>query len=204
MRIIGLTGGIASGKSSVSNMFKEAGIPVICLDEAARKTADPGGAAIEAIRAAFGEDVLDDQGGLDREAMAGIVFKDAGKRRLLESIIHPIVARETDRMAADYARQGNNMVIVDVPLLYEVGWDRKCDLVIVVYASRETQSARLMKRDGLTQEQARLRLDAQMPIEDKRRLGNFVIDNSGSPDETRHQVLSLLEKLQETTESSGE
>jgi dephospho-CoA kinase len=93
---------------------------------------------------------------------------------------------------------------VDVPLLYEVGWDSKCDLVIVVYASRETQSARLMKRDGLTREQARLRLDAQMPIEDKTRLGNFVIDNSGSPDETRRQVLSLLEKLREPTEGSGE
>jgi dephospho-CoA kinase len=201
MLIIGLTGGIASGKSTVSLMFEDAGAPVICLDRLAHEAVEPGAPAIDDIRKAFGDEVIDEAGGLDRKAMAGVVFNDDAKRKQLESIIHPRVREEKDRRVRELEKQGQFMVIVDVPLLYEVQWDKSCDLVVVVYASRDVQEQRLIERDGLSEHEAKLRLNAQMSIEEKKNRADFIIDNTGGMQETRDRFDELLTRLNEKAEA---
>ncbi len=195
MLVVGLTGGIASGKSTVSRMFQEAGIPVICLDELAREAVRAGSPALAEIREVFGVAVIGPDGELDRQAMAQVVFQDASRRRVLESIVHPRVGEETQRRVEELQKEGCKLVVLDVPLLYEVGWEKICDKVVVVYAPREIQEGRLRQRDGLSAEQARTRLDAQMPIEEKKTRAHYVIDNSSTLDSTRGQFENLLEKL---------
>jgi dephospho-CoA kinase len=195
MLVVGLTGGIASGKTTVSRMFEEAGVPVICADELSREAVAPGSPGLEEIRRLFGDEMIDDQGGLDRPRMAQVVFQDEAKRRLLESIIHPRVEDGKNRRIKELESQGHRMVVVDVPLLYESGWDRHCDMVLVVYVSGETQMDRLVSRDGIADLDARARLDSQIPIDDKRRRADRVIDNSGSIEHTREQVKRVLEEL---------
>ena len=195
MLIIGLTGGIASGKSTVSRLFEDAGAPVICLDQLAHEVVAPGASAIDDIRKAFGDEVIDEDGGLDRKAMASVVFNDDAKRKRLESIIHPRVKEEKDRRVRELEKQGELMVIVDVPLLYEVQWDKSCDLVVVVYASRDVQEQRLIERDGMSEHEAKLRLNAQMSIEEKKNRADFVIDNTGSIQETHDRFDELMDQL---------
>ncbi len=195
MLVVGLTGGIASGKSTVSTMFREAGIPVISADELAREAVEPGSSGLAEIRRAFGEDLLDAEGKLDREAMARQVFSDRSKRKILESIIHPRVAEGQNRRLRDLERQGRPIAVVDVPLLYESGWERFCDLVIVVYAPRPVQEERLVSRDGMSLEDARARLDAQMPIEEKKKRADRLVDNGSSLEDTRRQVEGLIAEL---------
>jgi len=192
---IGLTGGIASGKTTVSRMFEHAGIPVICLDELARYVVKPGSPALEEIRRLFGDEVIDEAGELDRAAVAGIVFQDDGKRKLLESIIHPKVNEEMTRRAVELEHLGHRTVVVDVPLLYEVRWEGAFDLVVVVYVPRQTQEERLMARDAMSREEADSRLDAQMSIEEKRRRADYVVENTDSLDRTRDQVTSIVRDL---------
>jgi dephospho-CoA kinase len=198
MLIVGLTGGIASGKSTVSKMFEQAGIPVICADELAREVVKPGSRGLAEIRRIFGPDVLDQKGDLDREAMARLVFQDQSKRKVLESIIHPRVEEEQNRILNALEAQGHSIAVVDVPLLYEVEWERFVDLVIVVYAPRNAQEERLRNRDGMSEDDARSRLDAQMPIEDKRRRADRLVDNGKTLEHTRWQVERLIEELKET------
>lgn len=195
MLVVGLTGGIASGKSTVSGLFVEAGVPVICADELAREVVKAGSPGLAEIQRAFGEEVIDLQGELDRAAMARVVFHHADRRGLLESIIHPRVAEEKRKRLTELQRQGYSVAIVDVPLLYETGWDQFFDLVIVVTVSRETQEERLRARDGMSREDATARLDAQMPIEEKARRADRVVDNSGSMAHTREQVDVLVKEL---------
>ncbi len=202
MLVVGLTGGIASGKSTVSRMFQDAGIPVICADELARDAVKPGSPALEEIGRAFGERVIDEQGGLDRVRMAELVFKDDSKRKALEHIIHPRVAEQKDRRIHALRNDGYKLAIVDVPLLYETAWDSQFDLIIVVFVPRITQEERLIQRDGMTREEARARLDAQMPIDDKKQKADRVIDNSDSLAHTRQQVEALLQELRLLAESA--
>jgi dephospho-CoA kinase len=195
MLVVGLTGGIASGKSTVSRIFEEQGIPVVCADALAHEAVSPGAPALEEIRRAFGDAVIDSEGGLDRVAMATIVFRDPDKRRTLELIIHPSVSEETDRRVTQFQREGHPIVVVDVPLLYESGWERHFDLIIVVYVPRAVQEARLCARDGLSIEAARARLDAQMSIEEKRRRADQIVDNAGELRETKRQVVGIIGAL---------
>jgi len=201
MLVVGLTGGIASGKSTVAQMFRDAGIPVICADELAHDAVKPGKPALEEIRRAFGPSVLDDAGQLDRAAMARQVFSDPEKRRLLESIIHPRVADEQRQRISELDSQGHTVVIADVPLLYESGWQSAFDLVVVVYAPRSVQEERLVVRDGLSADDARARLDAQMSIEEKRRRAYRVVDNTAGLDHTREQVMSIVSEVIELAQS---
>ncbi len=203
MLIVGLTGGIASGKSTVSKMFEQAGIPVICADELAREAVRPGSQGLAEIRRIFGEGVLDDEGNLDREAMARLVFQDKAKRKILESIIHPRVAEEQNKRLAALERQGHSIAVVDIPLLYESGLERSVDLVVVVYAPRHIQEERLMNRDGMSADDARSRLDAQMPIDDKRTRADRLVDNGKTLEHTRRQVQNLIEELREATRSTN-
>lgn len=197
MLVVGLTGGIASGKSTVSRIFQEAGVPVICADELAREAVQPGAAALEKIRREFGAGVIDAEGGLDRVRMAEVVFQDRSKREALENIIHPEVAAQKDRRIEQLTRSGHSLAIVDVPLLYEKGWEGQFDLVIVVHVPRAIQERRLVERDHMSPDEARSRLDAQMPIDDKKARAHSVIDNSGSPERTREQVTRLLGELRD-------
>jgi dephospho-CoA kinase len=195
MLVVGLTGGIASGKSTVSSMFQDAGVPVICADELARDAVQPGSQALDEIRRTFGARVIDQEGGLDRVRMAELVFSDESKREALEHIIHPRVAEQKDRRIDALRHDGHRLAIVDVPLLYEKGWERQFDLIIVVYVPRIAQEQRLMQRDGMTRDEARSRLDAQMPIDDKKQKADRVVDNSDSLAHTRKQVDALLREL---------
>jgi dephospho-CoA kinase len=196
MLVVGLTGGIASGKSTVSRMFQDAGVPVICADELARDAVLPGSPALEEISRIFGAGVIDEEGRLDRVRMAELVFKDHSQREVLELIIHPRVAEQKDRRLQELRRDGHRLAIVDVPLLYEKAWERQFDMVIVVYVPRTTQEQRLVLRDGMSLDEARSRLDAQMPIHDKKKLADRVIDNSDSLERTGEQVHALLRELQ--------
>mgnify|MGYP005840773695 FL=1 len=195
MLVIGLTGGIGSGKSTVSKMFQGVGVPVICADDLARKVVEPGSPALEEIREVFGEEVIDREGKLDRAAMARVVFADASRRKKLEAIIHPRVKEEKDRLVEQLEQEGHLIAIVDVPLLLETGWQDSFDMIILVYVPREIQEKRLICRDNISVEEARSRLNAQMCIEEKRDLADRVIDNRGSVDETRKQVGQIFEDL---------
>ncbi len=206
MLVVGLTGGIASGKSTVSRIFQENGVPVVCADDLARRAVEPGSSGLEEIRRAFGIGVFDAQGELDRAAMAKIVFQDKEARKLLESIIHPAVSREKDRILAELESQGHEIVIVDVPLLYESSWQKSFDLVIVAYAPRDVQQQRLIQRDHMSPQEAQARIEAQMDIEEKKRLADNVIDNTGDLEHTRLQVENVLRQLRDlahTKKSSG-
>jgi len=195
MLVAGLTGGIASGKSTVSRMFADEGVPVICADELARRAVLPGSSALARIADVFGTCVIDDQGGLDRNAMATVVFRDPTKRSLLEAIIHPWVAQERDRLLKDYISQGFDVTIVDVPLLFEANWEGAFDLVILVYVPREIQEKRLAMRDALNETTMGDRLAAQMSIEDKKRRSDIIVDNQNTFEETRQEVRSTLTYL---------
>jgi dephospho-CoA kinase len=195
MLVVGLTGGIASGKSTVSRYLQEVGIPVICADELAREAVKPGSPGLEEIRRVFGDEVVDKDGNLDRKAVGRIVFGDESKRKVLESIIHPRVAEEKDRIMTVLEEQGNSMVVVDVALLYETGWQRHFDLVIVVYVPKDTQEERLMSRDRISREAAASRIGAQLPIQKKKEMADRIVDNTGDLAHTYAQVERLLEEL---------
>ncbi len=201
MFVVGLTGGIASGKSTVSGVFRDAGIPVICADDLAHEVVKPGSAALDEIQRTFGGEFLDSRGNLDRAAMANLVFQDTYKRKALERIIHPRVAEEQAKILLDLGNQGHKIAIVDVPLLYEAGLEESFDIVLVAYVPADVQIKRLMARDKISEEQARSRLDAQLDIDEKKKLADLVIDNSGSLEHTREQVLNIIEKLSLLAES---
>ena len=195
MLIVGLTGGIASGKSTVSEMFRESGAAVICFDELAHAVVEPGRPALEDIRRIFGEEFITPEGGLDRAVMAAAVFPDEGKRKQLEAIIHPRIYEEVQNRVTEFGRQGHSMVVKDIPLLYEIQYERRCDCVVVVYVPREVQKQRLVSRDGMSPEDASSRLDAQIPIDEKRARADYLVDNAGDLDSTREQVDRILEEL---------
>ena len=203
MLVVGLTGGIASGKSTVSRMFREAGIPVICADDLAHEVVKPGSAALDEIRRTFGEEFIGLDGALDRAAMARLVFQDNDKRRALESIIHPRVGEEREKLLQEFAAQGHNIVIVDVPLLYESGLADSFDMIVIAYVPAEIQLQRLIARDSMSPEEARARLGAQMAIDEKKALAERVIDNTGSLEHTREQVVEIIEELRDIANSAG-
>jgi dephospho-CoA kinase len=181
VRIIGLTGGIATGKSTVAAMLADRGAAVVDADRIAREVVEPGTAGLEAVAGAFGPEVITASGELDRVRLAGIVFADPESRRRLEALTHPLIlARIADRVTG-LALSGPPLVAVDVPLLFEGG--RQADFpggVLLVYAAPAIQLRRLSERDGLGDEAIRQRLAAQLPIEQKRGLATWVIDNGGS------------------------
>jgi dephospho-CoA kinase len=193
--LVGLTGGIASGKSTVSKMITELGAPVICLDELAHLVTSPGSPAIEEIRALFGDSAIDATGGMDRDIVGRIVFDDKDARVKLERIIHPRVGSEARARTEAYGEAGHSVVFMDVPLLYEVKWEYMFDCIVVVYTPPEIQEERLARRDSMQREDATKRLSAQLPIEEKKRRADFVIDNGGTEDATRSAVTDLLERL---------
>ncbi|MCI3923954.1 dephospho-CoA kinase [Paenibacillus sp. TRM 82003] len=197
---VGLTGGIACGKSTVSKMFKARGAHIVDADRIARDVVMPGQPALSLVAEAFGDAVIAADGSLDRSRLGSIVFGDAEARKRLESILHPRIREEMARQMDHWAQEApETLTIVDIPLLFESGLDKLYDFkdILVVYAPREVQLERLMSRDGLSLEDATKRLAAQMPIEEKRALADVVIDNGGSLQDTEKQVEGYIASLRE-------
>ena len=190
MRVLGLTGGIGSGKSMVAQMFSRLGAEVIDADQLAREVVEPGQPALQEIAATFGSDVLLPDGRLDRLKLAGIIFADAAERAKLDAITHPRIRARMDE-EIKVRRSGPGVLIADIPLLYETDRMQTVEKVIVVWVDPKTQLLRIRQRDGLSADQARQRIDAQMPLDAKRARANHVIDNSGSRDDTRAQVEAI-------------
>ncbi len=196
MIVVGLTGGIASGKSTVARMFAEEGAYIIDLDELSRLVVEPHKPAWRDIVRHFGDEILTEERTLDRDRLGSVVFSDPAKRRKLEGIVHPrILEAYGKRLQRILEKNEQAIVIADVPLLMEVEMEGSFDKVIVVYIPPESQMKRIVQRNGLSQEEARNRLKSQMPIEEKARRGDFVIDNSGTLEETGRQVKEIYEKL---------
>lgn len=196
MIVVGLTGGIASGKSTVSRMFKRAGAVIIDADKIARQVVEPGQPAWQAIRVQFGRQVFRPDGTLDRQRLGEIVFKQDRLRRKLEAIVHPHVRDQIDAQIRRLGRsKPGSVVILDVPLLLETGMEEGLAEVIVVYAPQAAQRRRLMQRDGFSASAAQARIDAQIPMEAKRRRATRVIDNSGTREDTHRQTLAIYHEL---------
>ncbi|HZS31783.1 MAG TPA: dephospho-CoA kinase [Methylomirabilota bacterium] len=190
--LVGLTGGIGSGKSTVSRQLAALGCRVIDADVLAREVVRPGEPAWQGIVEAFGREILRPDGQLDRQRLGAIVFADPARRRVLEGLTHPAILARRAAILAGWAREGfDGVAVQDTPLLFEVGADRHVDRVVVVYAEGEVQLARLVARDGLAPAEAARRLASQLPLGDKARRADYVVDNSGTPEETAAQVRAL-------------
>lgn len=189
--MIGLTGGIATGKSTVANIFKGLGSAVIDIDGIAREVVMPGTKAYQEIVAAFGRKVLNPGQDINRTRLAHLIFKDRALREKLNKITHPAIIKEMKRRAGIVS----SSVVVDVPLLFEANLNNLFDKIIVVQCSQETQIKRLRKRDNLSTEEARQKIASQLSLEAKAKRADFVIDNNGTFEETERQVKRIWEEL---------
>jgi dephospho-CoA kinase len=188
MRLIGLTGGIGTGKSRVAGFLRELGVTVIDADEATRAVQAPGTEGLRLLADAFGEEILTPEGALDRPRLAAIAFADPKARQRLNGIVHPLVRRWMAERQREAAARGDPLVVLDVPLLFETRGTDGLDAVILVYAPEELQLKRLTELRGMDERAARERIAAQMPIDEKRRLASHVILNTGSLDELRAEA----------------
>ena len=196
--ILGLTGGIASGKSSVAGCFVECGAILVSADLLAREVVNPGSPTLVKLVDAFGEEILTPGGNLDREVMGRKVFTDPAARRRLESITHPAIAYLAECRLAELRRSPHDLIVYEVPLLFEVGAESRVDQVLVVVVDPDLQLARLRQRDSLSEAEAKQRITAQWPQADKVQKADFVIDNSGSLQQTRVMVAALYDYLTRT------
>lgn len=193
---VALTGNIASGKSSVARVWARLGAPIIDADVLARRAVEPGSPALERIAQAFGPGVLEPGGGLDREAMRAIVFRDEAARRRLEAIVHPEVARLRREEEQRLEREGARIVVNDIPLLFEVGLEDEFDVVVLVDAPEAMRLERLVRDRGLDPDEARRMIAAQMPAEQKRRRSDIVIENAGTLEELEARAERVWRELE--------
>ncbi|WP_018931290.1 dephospho-CoA kinase [Gracilibacillus lacisalsi] len=193
--IIGLTGNIATGKSTISNMIQEKyQIPVIDADIVSREVVEPGEQALEKIAATFGEEILLEDGTLNRKLLGSIIFQDQSKREQLNAIVHPAVRKRMISQKEELLQQGYQSIVMDIPLLFENNLTYLVEKTIVVYTTEDVQLQRLIERNDLTEKEARNRMNSQMNIEEKRELADAVIDNSGSIKESEIQLINILKK----------
>ncbi|MUV39351.1 Dephospho-CoA kinase [Lentibacillus sp. JNUCC-1] len=190
--VIGLTGSIASGKSTVSLMFDDFDIPVVDADKLARVVVRPGEKGYTEIVKTFGEDILRTDKTIDRKKLGEIVFADEGKRNKLNAIVHPAVREEMLKSRDALIETGAAAVVLDIPLLFESKLTHFVDRTIVVAVDPATQLKRLMERDGFTEEHARQRINSQMPITEKAKQADAVVDNNGTKSETYKQLQEIL------------
>ncbi len=194
--IVGLTGGIGSGKSTVARFFAEAGVPVVDADQVARDVVEPGTEGLAEVVSAFGPEVLDATGRLDRAALGRIVFSDADARARLEAILHPRIAQASMARFTELSSEGHPYVIYEAALLVENGTYRMMNALVVVTASEATQIERVRARDGLDEAEARARIAAQLPLAEKVRVADYVIENEGSLEQTRERTLEVHRALE--------
>ena len=194
--LVGLTGGIATGKSTVSTMFSHLGAKIMDADLLAREVVMPGQAALAEIVREFGPEVLAPDGSLDRKRVGAIVFGDAQKRKRLEAITHPAIRVRQQRILSVYEEEAfEGIVIWDAALLIESSGAKGMDKVVVVITDPETELTRLMARDGFSLEDARRRIASQMPLAEKVKVADYVIDNSGPRSETERLVKDAYRAL---------
>ena len=199
IRVAGLTGGIAAGKSTVARLFQQLGCAVMDADQLSREVMlDP--VVLGQVVRAFGEGVLDHRGRLDRRALGAIVFADASRRAELEAITHPAIAAAARRGFEKLWRQGHHLVLYEAALLVETGRHEEMDLLVVVVADVEVRIRRLMRRSGLSRVEARSRLASQAPQEEKAALADHIIDNSGTLERTRARVQEVWADIQRELE----
>ncbi len=194
--LVGLTGGIGTGKSTVSRMFRDLGCLIIDADLLAREVVEPGEPAYAKIVAEFGKGVLDLEGRIDRRKLGTLVFSDETKRKRLEEFTHPEIRQRQTGILAELVTEGfGGIVIFDAALLVEAGGAQNVDRLVVVYADEMTQRKRLMLRDDISEEEATQRIRSQMPLAEKGKLAHYVIDNSGARQVTERQVKEAHERL---------
>jgi dephospho-CoA kinase len=198
VKLVGLTGGIASGKSTVAEILKRQGAAIINADVLAREVVEPGHQAWTEIVNTFGIAVLQPDRTLDRQKLRAIIFDDAAARKKIESIIHPQVRALAEQRIREHAAAGYAVIVYEVPLLFEGNLQEWLRPVILVACDVDTQRNRLQSRDNLSAAQAQKHIDAQMSLEAKRRLADYVIENNGSLEDLQRQVQAVLEKIKTT------
>lgn len=202
MPTVGLTGSIATGKSFVTEYLRELGADVIDADLAARRVVEKGTPGLAAVVEEFGKEVLASDGTLDRKKLGAIVFADEEKRLRLNSIIHPLVIElQDDWLRSVEKRDQNAIAVIDAALMIESGSYKRLEKLIVVYCEPAIQLARLMARDNLTESEAKCRIDAQMPQDEKRKFANYVIDTSNGFEDTKRQTREIFASLREAQEN---
>lgn len=199
--ILGVTGGIATGKSTVTRALAELGAAVVSADEVARDVVRPG-PVLEQLVKRFGTRILLPDGTLDRRTLGDIVFADAAARADLNGIMHPAIIAEVERRLAELTRRQVPLIVYEAPLLFEAGGEKRVDAVLVVLADPPGQLARLVARDGRGEADARARIAAQLPLADKVARADYLIDNSGSPEETSAQVNALYRHLLDLSQNA--
>lgn len=192
---IGLTGGIATGKSTVSNYLKELDYPLIDADVISRQLVEPGQEGLKRLVAKFGAEILNESGALDRQALGQRLFGDAQLRQEVDQLLHPLIYEALEAESQRLAEAGAQLAFFDIPLLYETGYDQKMDQVWVVYLPHDLQVERLMARNGWSQDQAEAAIASQASIETKRQRADLVIDNQGTLAVTFAQVDQALDRL---------
>lgn len=192
MRVVGLTGGIASGKSTVSNLFKISGVPVIDADLVARQVVEKGTAGLTALVNRFGESILNADGTLNRTELGRKMFSEEAIRSEVNDIVQPLIREEITSKMEVYKQQGKRLIVLDLPLLFEMGYESLCDDIIVVAVSVETQIARMEKRNGYTRQGALERIQSQMPLEEKIKRASIVWSNEGTLQELEQKVHQWL------------
>ena len=190
--ILGLTGGIATGKSTVSRYFSDKGFAVVDADVVARRVVEPGTEGLANIVAHFGTEIIQTDGTLNREKLGAMIFADAKKRETLNSLLSDLIRRAIMADTATLVNANQPLIVLDIPLLYEAGYETHCDAVMVVYTTEEVQRKRLMGRNNLTEEEALNRIASQEPIEAKKNRADIVIDNNGTLNDTYEQVETWL------------
>lgn len=191
--VLGVTGGIASGKSTVVDFFKEEGFPVVDGDIVARQVVEVGTEGLSSLEKAFGSVILQNNGSLDRKKLGTLIFHDEAKRQLLNETLDPFIRGEIEKQTQG-AKQSSDLVIVDVPLLFEGHYETLMDEVAVVYVTPEIQLERLMKRNELSKNEALERINSQLSLDEKKKRADILFDNCQSQETTRQQVLSWLKK----------
>lgn len=196
LRRVGLTGGIATGKTTVCRMLEERGILILDADRIAQDLMHPGKPCYEPVVQAFGQEICDDAGRIDRQRLGSLVFREAAQLEKLNQIVHPVVKREIlEQLSALESAEPSRKIIVDASVMIESGFHRDFQFLIVVTCQPGQQVERLKSRNGFSEAEARRRMESQLPLEEKNALADFVVDNSGTLENTRFQVDLLLDRL---------
>jgi dephospho-CoA kinase len=193
--VIGLTGGIASGKSTVSNMFRNQGIRIIDADKISRDVVEIGEPAYQQIVKTFGQDILLDDQTINREKLGAIIFSNDKNRQQLNEIVHPAVRKEMLKQKQEEKEKNAKQVVLDIPLLFESKLTHMVDVTVLVYVDEQTQLKRLMNRNCYSKEEAMMRIQSQLPLKEKVKLADVIINNNGSIEDTEAQVIEFLNGL---------
>lgn len=194
--IIGITGGIASGKSFVCTILKEQGFTVIDADEISRELSKRGNPLYEKIIECFGKEYVNLDGDLDRKSFGKMIFENEVERRKLNDISHPLIVEE---MKKRIDRNPSSIIFLDIPLLFEAKLSYLCDKIVCVYVNQTTQIERLRKRDGISKAYALQKIDAQIPLEQKKMMSDYIIESKESFEDTRQETLKTIKKIMEDT-----